>query len=108
VEHFLFLRKQKKLYQNLKTGVKNQVLLGVTGSGKTFTLANVIQKIQKPTLVICPNKTLAAQIYGEMKEFFPENVIQNTVFREQNNPGYTIYRVIGLFNTLDVVFSQKI
>ncbi|TRT64236.1 MAG: hypothetical protein EWV49_17235 [Microcystis aeruginosa Ma_QC_Ch_20071001_S25] len=45
---------------------------------------------------------------GKNQEFFPENVIQNTVFREQNNPGYTIYRVIGLFNTLDVVFSQKI
>ncbi|CCI04950.1 conserved hypothetical protein [Microcystis aeruginosa PCC 9443] len=44
----------------------------------------------------------------ENREFFPENVSQNTVFREQNNPGYTIYRVIGLFNTLDVVFSQKI
>lgn len=65
----------KELSQNLETGVKNQVLLGVTGSGKTFTMANVIQKIQKPTLVISPNKTLAAQLYQEFKEFFPDNAV---------------------------------
>ena len=65
----------KKLSQNLKSGVKDQVLLGVTGSGKTFTLANVIQKIQKPTLIISPNKTLAAQLYQEFKEFFPNNAV---------------------------------
>jgi len=64
-----------QLTKNLKSGVKNQVLLGVTGSGKTFTLANVIQKIQKPTLVISPNKTLAAQLYQEFKEFFPNNAV---------------------------------
>jgi len=63
----------KQLAENLKSGVKDQVLLGVTGSGKTFTLANVIQKIQKPTLIISPNKTLAAQLYQEFKEFFPNN-----------------------------------
>ncbi len=65
----------KKLAENLKSGVKDQVLLGVTGSGKTFTLANVIQKIQKPTLIISPNKTLAAQLYQEFKEFFPNNAV---------------------------------
>jgi excinuclease ABC subunit B len=65
----------RKLTENLKTGVKDQVLLGVTGSGKTFTMANVIQKTQKPTLIISPNKTLAAQLYQEMKEFFPENAV---------------------------------
>ncbi len=64
-----------QLTKNLKSGVKDQVLLGVTGSGKTFTLANVIQKIQKPTLVISPNKTLAAQLYQEFKEFFPNNAV---------------------------------
>jgi len=63
----------KQLVGNLKSGVKDQVLLGVTGSGKTFTLANVIQKTQKPTLIISPNKTLAAQLYQEFKEFFPNN-----------------------------------
>jgi excinuclease ABC subunit B len=65
----------KKLTQNLKSGVRDQILLGVTGSGKTFTMANVIQKIQKPTLIISPNKTLAAQLYQEFKEFFPNNAV---------------------------------
>ncbi len=65
----------KQLSHNLKSGVKNQVLLGVTGSGKTFTMASVIEKIQKPTLVISPNKTLAAQLYQEFKEFFPNNAV---------------------------------
>jgi len=63
----------KALSENIKTSIQNQVLLGVTGSGKTFSLANVIQKVQKPTLVISPNKTLAAQLYQEFKEFFPNN-----------------------------------
>jgi len=65
----------KQLVKNLQSGIKDQVLLGVTGSGKTFTLANVIQKIQKPTLIISPNKTLAAQLYQEFKEFFPNNAV---------------------------------
>ena len=63
----------KKLTENLKTGEEHQVLLGVTGSGKTFTMASVIEKTQKPALVISPNKTLAAQLYQEFKEFFPNN-----------------------------------
>ena len=63
----------EKLVKNLKAGVKDQVLLGVTGSGKTFTLASVIAKIQKPCLIISHNKTLAAQTYQEFKEFFPKN-----------------------------------
>ncbi len=62
-----------KLTKNLRQGAKNQVLLGVTGSGKTFTLAQVIEKIQKPVLIISHNKTLAAQLYQEFKEFFPGN-----------------------------------
>ncbi|MCX6722112.1 MAG: DEAD/DEAH box helicase family protein, partial [Candidatus Staskawiczbacteria bacterium] len=61
--------------KNLESGVKDQVLLGVTGSGKTFTMAKVIEKTQKPTLVISPNKTLAAQLYQEFKEFFPNNAV---------------------------------
>ncbi len=65
----------KQLTKNLKSGIKDQVLLGVTGSGKTFTMAKVIEKIQKPTLVISPNKTLAAQLYQEFKEFFPNNAV---------------------------------
>src|SRR4030043_684714 len=65
----------KKLVENLKAGEKHQVLLGVTGSGKTFTMAKVIEKMQKPTLIISHNKTLAAQLYKEFKEFFPENAV---------------------------------
>src|SRR6185295_602717 len=65
-----------KLEGGLKAGNKHQTLLGVTGSGKTFTMANVIARNQKPTLVISPNKTLAAQLYQEFREFFPENAVE--------------------------------
>ena len=65
----------EKLTANLRSGALRQTLLGVTGSGKTFTMANVIEKIQEPTLVISHNKTLAAQLYQEFKEFFPENAV---------------------------------
>lgn len=65
-----------KIFSNLTSGQQNQVLLGVTGSGKTFTMAHVIQKFQKPALILAPNKTLAAQLYGEMKEFFPDNAVE--------------------------------
>ncbi|ROR02972.1 excinuclease ABC subunit UvrB [Desulfosoma caldarium] len=65
-----------KLTANLRAGVREQTLLGVTGSGKTFTMAHVIAQIQKPTLVIAPNKTLAAQLYGEFKALFPENAVE--------------------------------
>ncbi len=65
----------EKLVEGLKKGYQEQVLLGVTGSGKTYTMAAVIQKIQLPTLVISPNKTLAAQLYQEFKKFFPENAV---------------------------------
>ncbi len=63
------------LVAGLKGGVKEQTLLGVTGSGKTFTMANVVQAVQKPTLVLCHNKTLAAQLYSEFKDFFPNNAV---------------------------------
>lgn len=64
------------LAEGIKNGLKEQTLLGVTGSGKTFTMANVIEKVQKPTLVISHNKTLAAQLYEEFKEFFPDNAVE--------------------------------
>ncbi|HCC07012.1 MAG TPA: excinuclease ABC subunit B [Clostridiales bacterium] len=66
----------EKLAQGIVEGKKHQVLLGVTGSGKTFTMANVIEKVQRPTLIIAHNKTLAAQLYSEFKEFFPENSVE--------------------------------
>ena len=65
-----------RLVDGISKGVKNQTLLGVTGSGKTFTIANVIESVQKPTLVIAHNKTLAAQLYKEFKEFFPHNAVE--------------------------------
>jgi excinuclease ABC subunit B len=66
----------KELVEGVNNGEPAQVLLGVTGSGKTFTVANVIQEVQKPTLVLSHNKTLAAQLYGEFKQFFPENAVE--------------------------------
>ncbi|HSS63783.1 MAG TPA: excinuclease ABC subunit UvrB [Gammaproteobacteria bacterium] len=65
-----------KLIDGLESGLAHQTLLGVTGSGKTFTIANVIQAVQRPTLVLAPNKTLAAQLYGEFREFFPDNSVE--------------------------------
>src|SRR5690606_4995083 len=66
----------ERLAEGLRAGLQHQVLLGVTGSGKTFTMANVINRVQRPALVLAPNKTLAAQLYGEMKEFFPHNRVE--------------------------------
>ena len=66
----------EKLVANFGAGIAKQVLLGVTGSGKTYTVANMIQAVQKPTLVMAPNKTLAAQLYGEFKAFFPHNAVE--------------------------------
>ncbi|KHG49510.1 uvrABC system protein B domain protein [Enterobacter hormaechei subsp. xiangfangensis] len=66
----------RRLEEGLEDGLAHQTLLGVTGSGKTFTIANVIADLQRPTMVLAPNKTLAAQLYGEMKEFFPENAVE--------------------------------
>lgn len=64
------------LAKGFEEGNQFETLVGVTGSGKTFTMANIIERVQKPTLIISHNKTLAAQLYGEMKEFFPENAVE--------------------------------
>ncbi len=66
----------KELVDGINNGKKHQVLKGVTGSGKSFTMANVIKEINKPTLILAHNKTLAGQLYSEMKEFFPENRVE--------------------------------
>ena len=66
----------KYLSDGIKQGKKFQTLLGVTGSGKTFTMANIIEQVQKPTLVLAHNKTLAGQLYSEFKEFFPDNNVE--------------------------------
>ncbi len=66
----------RRLVEGLQDGLGHQTLLGVTGSGKTFTMANVIARVQRPALILAPNKTLAAQLYSEMREFFPENAVE--------------------------------
>ena len=66
----------ERLTQGFESGLAAQTLLGVTGSGKTYTIANVIERVQRPTIVMAPNKTLAAQLYGEFKEFFPHNAVE--------------------------------
>ena len=66
----------EEIVKSIKGDEMEQVLLGVTGSGKTFTMAKIIEKLQRPTLILAPNKTLAAQLYGEMKSLFPENAVE--------------------------------
>ena len=66
----------EKLLARMRTGEKHSTLLGVTGSGKTFTMANVVAALDRPTLVLSHNKTLAAQLYSEFKQFFPENAVE--------------------------------
>src|SRR5687768_6187845 len=66
----------RQLTEGILTGEKYQTLLGVTGSGKTFTIANVIENVQRPVLVLTHNKTLVAQLYGEFRQFFPENAVE--------------------------------
>lgn len=66
----------EKLTQNFESGLKEQILLGATGTGKTFTIANIIEKLGKKTLVLAHNKTLAGQLYGELKSLFPENRVE--------------------------------
>ena len=66
----------KKLILGIKNKSDEQVLLGVTGSGKTFTMAKIIEELNRPSLILAPNKTLAAQLYGEMKSFFPNNAVE--------------------------------
>ncbi|MDG1628991.1 DEAD/DEAH box helicase family protein, partial [Bacillus paranthracis] len=66
----------RDLVEGLENQDRTQVLLGVTGSGKTFTMAQVIEKTQRPALILAPNKTLAAQLYGEFKSFFPNNAVE--------------------------------
>ena len=83
----------EQLVRGFKEGNQFETLLGVTGSGKTFTMANVIQQLNKPTLVLAHNKTLAAQLYGEFKEFFPNNAVEyfvSLVCRGRRNEVYLV------------------
>lgn len=84
----------KELVQGIKEGKKEQVLLGATGTGKTFTIANVIEKTNKPTLVLAHNKTLAGQLYNELKELFPENRVEYFVSYYDISPKQVLFSVI--------------
>ena len=81
----------KELVEGFKEGNQCQTLLGVTGSGKTFTMANVIQQMNKPTLIIARNKTLAAQLYGEFKEFFPNNAVEYFVSQHEKGTKRVVF-----------------
>ena len=86
-----------ELTAGIRRGDRHQVLLGVTGSGKTFTAANVVAAIDRPTLVLAPNKTLAAQLYGEFKELFPDNAVEDLV------PYYDYYQPEAYVPVTDIV-----
>ncbi len=84
----------EKLVNGIKEGKKEQVLLGATGTGKTFTMANVITQVNKPTLILAYNKTLAGQLYAEMKELFPENHVEYFVSYYSDTDRQLIFRAI--------------
>ena len=84
----------KELVSGIKSGKKRQVLLGATGTGKTFTMANIIQEVNKPTLILAHNKTLAGQLYSEFKELFPENHVEYFVSYYSGTPKNLIFSAI--------------
>ena len=84
----------RKLVKGIKENVKHQVLLGATGTGKTFTIANVIAEVDKPTLVLAHNKTLAGQLYSELKELFPDNKVEYFVSYYENISNPVLFSVI--------------
>ena len=93
----------KELVEGFKEGNQCQTLLGVTGSGKTFTMANVIQQLNKPTLIIAHNKTLAAQLYGEFKEFFPNNAVEYFVSQHEKVTKQVVFCGMWVVEHPDVV-----
>ena len=98
----------KQLVDGLKAHEKYQTLLGVTGSGKTFTVANVIQEVQKPTLVLAHNKTLAAQLYSEFKQFFPNNAVEYFVSYYDYYQPEAYIPVSGVFIEKDLSINEEI
>ena len=84
----------KKLIEGIKAGAEGQTLLGVTGSGKTFTIANVIAGVNKPTIIMAHNKTLAGQLYSEFRELFPENSVQYFISYYENALNPVIFSVV--------------
>ena len=98
----------EKLVQGIIDGDKFQTLLGVTGSGKTFTVANVIQEVQRPTLVLAHNKTLAAQLYSEFKQFFPNNAVEYFVSYYDYYQPEAFMPVTGVFIEKDLSINEEL
>ena len=98
----------QKLAQGIIDGEKYQTLLGVTGSGKTFTVANVIEEVQRPTLVLCHNKTLAAQLYSEFKQFFPNNAVEYFVSYYDYYQPEAFMPVTGVFIEKDLSINEEL
>lgn len=98
----------KELVEGLKSGVQHQTLLGVTGSGKTFTAANVIQEINRPTLILSHNKTLAAQLYGEFKQFFPNNAVEYFVSYYDYYQPEAYLPITGTYIEKDLAINDEI
>ena len=98
----------EKLAHGIETGERYQTLLGVTGSGKTFTVANVIQEVQKPTLILAHNKTLAAQLYSEFKQFFPNNAVEYFVSYYDYYQPEAFMPVTGVFIEKDLSINEEL
>jgi excinuclease ABC subunit B len=98
----------QKLAQGIVEGEKFQTLLGVTGSGKTFTVANVIEEVQRPTLVLCHNKTLAAQLYSEFKQFFPDNAVEYFVSYYDYYQPEAFMPVTGVYIEKDLSINEEL
>jgi excinuclease ABC subunit B len=98
----------EKLAKGIINGEKFQTLLGVTGSGKTFTVANVVQEVQKPTLVLAHNKTLAAQLYSEFKQFFPNNSVQYFVSYYDYYQPEAFIPVTGTYIEKDLSINEEL
>ena len=96
------------LVNNIKKGKRYQTLLGATGTGKTFTIANLIREIQKPTLVMAPNKTLSAQLYNELKELFPHNAVHYFVSYYDYFQPEAYMPVSGLYIEKDFSVNEEI
>ena len=98
----------KELVAGINDNIPNQILLGVTGSGKTFTIANVIQEIDRPTLILSHNKTLAAQLYGEFKQFFPHNSVEYFVSYYDYYQPEAFMPVTGTYIEKDLAINDEI
>ena len=98
----------KQIVDGFNNGIEEQTLQGVTGSGKTFTMANVIKKMNQPTLILCHNKTLAAPLYGELKNFFPNNAVEYFVSYYDYYQPEAFLPVTGTYIEKDLSINSEI